>query len=631
MYRSCCQKAWSLAALICLLPHTAVLAEDLLVPFSCSPGAAGVTARPSDMQRYRILGTRESDPFTACASDDQRRCRTIMLHRFTIDCNGRRVTWPEFYAAISEVTTGSANLDGDRLIVRIRPDRSQLSPRTRFETRPSSKPFYVQMPTGFAPVRGTVARFAGPQPADVRPKLSDNQPVPETVPIEAPQKTTTAPPRAKDIVASGATEAGNKSKRIAIHSVPEDKNTSQNDAKQPVTVTALAPGRASPEAGVSAEQDPDTSSDLPDTSEDAPPQIKILNAPSSSSEAKQAATKSKTAENRSTNAAKTSTDDTDEIAGILQKRAEDIADASTNSAPQNTNTPDIAASEAQTMPTSSQATSPTLFDTLSVFAVVASLLALATFALYRTFVRSTAKPFRDSDSIVTGTAPIKGSALSPAPSPALSSKNPFVSLQNKAPLTASNASDVKTELPSFYAKIAADKEATNEITSKQTAQPVDMPISQFGQLTAPLDRAPQSKSKTRKQDTTSSETQFEKREPSLSMGDKTSAGTAAATQLALTPVISDAQKPDASTAKAANQTPSLSPLALPTTRAEALTALGVAPNASDAVIERVVTTLRDNITASNGQSDAERTQQHQRLKQIEEAWQILSDPPGKTN
>jgi len=135
--------------------------ERLIVPFACEVDGSGVRAYPSQAQRFTIIGGREAAPFTACASDQSDRCRTMMLHRFDIECDGQRIGWPEFYAAISDVTTGRARLENDRLIVRVRPGRNRRVARSRFRPPPSRRAFLVEMPDGFAPVRGTVARFQG--------------------------------------------------------------------------------------------------------------------------------------------------------------------------------------------------------------------------------------------------------------------------------------------------------------------------------------------------------------------------------------------------------------------------------------------------------------------------------------
>lgn len=157
-----------ISALFSLACSTAAHAnEQLRVPFACEVTPRGVVAYPSREQSYRIIGGRDAAPFTACAYNNPNRCRTMMLHRFDIDCQGQRINWPEFYAAISERRTGRrARFAGGHLVLRVRPELRPERRRSRFDsprfTAPRyGRPFDVEMPDGYAPIRGTLARFDG--------------------------------------------------------------------------------------------------------------------------------------------------------------------------------------------------------------------------------------------------------------------------------------------------------------------------------------------------------------------------------------------------------------------------------------------------------------------------------------
>ncbi len=164
--------------------------EQIILPYSCQVKQGRVIARPApEDQAYRIIGGRERQPFRACEGQDTGRCKFYMLQRFTLACDGGRASWPQVYAAISEVTDGRAVLDGGQL--RIEPGaRSPSRPgappwgvptrnrdRYSYERQPDfsdaddfgGPPFagepdemrdeMVELPAGFAPLAGTNAIF----------------------------------------------------------------------------------------------------------------------------------------------------------------------------------------------------------------------------------------------------------------------------------------------------------------------------------------------------------------------------------------------------------------------------------------------------------------------------------------
>lgn len=67
------------------------------MPFACAADAHGVHVKPATAISYRIIDRRTEQPFTECGADA--RCRTLMIHRFTIACAGKNVAWARVAAA----------------------------------------------------------------------------------------------------------------------------------------------------------------------------------------------------------------------------------------------------------------------------------------------------------------------------------------------------------------------------------------------------------------------------------------------------------------------------------------------------------------------------------------------------
>jgi DnaJ-domain-containing protein 1 len=68
-------------------------ADELVLPYSCAMDKGAPRLAPAEMTTYRIIGPRQDQPFTSCASSAAWTCETMMVHKFTIDCGGQRVLW----------------------------------------------------------------------------------------------------------------------------------------------------------------------------------------------------------------------------------------------------------------------------------------------------------------------------------------------------------------------------------------------------------------------------------------------------------------------------------------------------------------------------------------------------------
>jgi hypothetical protein len=90
--------AWGIAACIAL-SGSCVEADELVLPYSCIMDAGGPRLSPSEATTYPIIGRHEDMPFTACASTAAWTCETMMVHKFTIECGGQRVSWAKVAAS----------------------------------------------------------------------------------------------------------------------------------------------------------------------------------------------------------------------------------------------------------------------------------------------------------------------------------------------------------------------------------------------------------------------------------------------------------------------------------------------------------------------------------------------------
>lgn len=72
-------------------------AEDLVMPYSCAVNGKNLTVTPANDTAYRIVGRRFEQPFVAC-----RNCETMMVHRFTIECDGAQISWSRITQAATQ-------------------------------------------------------------------------------------------------------------------------------------------------------------------------------------------------------------------------------------------------------------------------------------------------------------------------------------------------------------------------------------------------------------------------------------------------------------------------------------------------------------------------------------------------
>jgi len=89
--------------------------ERLLMPFDCSAAGGEVRLTPAAETSYRIAGSRDERTVTTCTRAASSSCRTVMVHKFNIACDGHAVAWMDIAAAIRGADANRAWIEGGRL------------------------------------------------------------------------------------------------------------------------------------------------------------------------------------------------------------------------------------------------------------------------------------------------------------------------------------------------------------------------------------------------------------------------------------------------------------------------------------------------------------------------------------
>lgn len=68
-------------------------AEHLVMPYACKIVRGQPELSPSSAASYKIVGPRDERPFVSCPATAHGVCETLMIHKFTIGCDGQRMSW----------------------------------------------------------------------------------------------------------------------------------------------------------------------------------------------------------------------------------------------------------------------------------------------------------------------------------------------------------------------------------------------------------------------------------------------------------------------------------------------------------------------------------------------------------
>lgn len=120
------RRMWSVARGLVLggafvFASAAAFADQVVMPYTCAAYGRQVNLTPSQPRTYEIYGRREQDLVTACAPNDANRCRTWRIHRFDMNCGGSRVPWIDVVDAANAISRGPARVRDGRLYVRMDP------------------------------------------------------------------------------------------------------------------------------------------------------------------------------------------------------------------------------------------------------------------------------------------------------------------------------------------------------------------------------------------------------------------------------------------------------------------------------------------------------------------------------
>lgn len=193
----------------------AAAAERVSMPFDCRYDGARVDLAPSADRSYIILGSHESEIFSACSPADPNRCRSWFVHRFEMECNGSRVAWADVAAAAMRYYGKPGWVENGRFHLRMGPMwtfegrdafregqrrwlRERDAPADRFGGYDEDGRAYrdgrvVTLPAGFAPAQGIPVAFSG-VPNDPAPVAAVTMPPPSAVRSPTPVAEV-APPR----------------------------------------------------------------------------------------------------------------------------------------------------------------------------------------------------------------------------------------------------------------------------------------------------------------------------------------------------------------------------------------------------------------------------------------------------
>lgn len=151
--------------------------EHAVIPYACAVDRGRIVLTPSPERQHRVLGSRASHAFTACAPSNPDKCRTWQIHKFDLACGGQRVAWLAVAGAIVERAPTRGQIENGRLSLRLGPawQRRETQPVPIGFRRPFERPEQLlALPAGFAPALGTGLRFIGvtlPAPTVVEARM----------------------------------------------------------------------------------------------------------------------------------------------------------------------------------------------------------------------------------------------------------------------------------------------------------------------------------------------------------------------------------------------------------------------------------------------------------------------------
>ena len=178
--------------------------ERIALPFICSMEGGRIRLMPSKERIHAILGQRQEQPVMSCAAGGHTDCQTMVAHRFTMACGGRRVQWADVAQAIGGRRNSRVWNEAGQLNLAITQGNAQpaapcsapgsaasgmqgmvqqIAARPCTADRPRETRF--TMPSGFAPVAHFGGRILAATALDPRPTVDVVRESPQKVLIAA--------------------------------------------------------------------------------------------------------------------------------------------------------------------------------------------------------------------------------------------------------------------------------------------------------------------------------------------------------------------------------------------------------------------------------------------------------------
>ena len=163
-----------LSAIVALIVSSGVVsADNVVLPVKCVGTDSGFAVRSGIFSSYPILGAQNERDHKVCAHGSSQRCTTLKIHKFDVDCDGRRIAFRELAGAMIRARGAVARTSKGRLkfrlvkpsfaslnavcdIDRFGPDRTGAIKRWNLDASCRAAGFAprktVVLPIGFAPL-----------------------------------------------------------------------------------------------------------------------------------------------------------------------------------------------------------------------------------------------------------------------------------------------------------------------------------------------------------------------------------------------------------------------------------------------------------------------------------------------
>jgi len=139
------------ALVVAWLPFRVVAGEAITMPFSCTVKGGKPTLNSAAPTRHEIVGERQHREYRACRDKAGRDCRTMVVHRFNVQCQGVPTPWPVIAGQIRSNDVGISKFENGELKLVLKNADAGADGR---------RMAVFVMPKGYAPITELGARLA---------------------------------------------------------------------------------------------------------------------------------------------------------------------------------------------------------------------------------------------------------------------------------------------------------------------------------------------------------------------------------------------------------------------------------------------------------------------------------------